>query len=323
MIRFMSHEERLELQPVAPYRVMVFTPRGQYPEGTYFVENGFFHADSELAFSLVKSESWGHSDPDIPHSDFDWAAPHELRLMASLVLCEKRFGPLIMFYPVVSYSPCLDKLEVDVRAPETVADVRALLLQRIRNATRRGNDGLLYNQFNGSYELVPCNEFNMERLEVIWSSLTTSRYVALRAVRALIKSDMLSKHYEFLEEAVISTYIAMEASFSLVLRRLAMEGCENPNAHEAARWLHRHFDSHFGMDMPGSASKYFGEFYIERIMALHPASRFGDLPFSPMMRSDLFHLRRALREIVAYLVTGSHSSDFYESVRSNSRFIDG
>lgn len=133
---------------------------------------------------------------------------------------------------------------------------------------------------------------------------------------------MLSRHHEFWEEAIISVYIALEVSFSLVLRRLELEGCPNPTARDAARWLHRHFDQYFGHKAPDATSGYFEEFYEQRIMTLHPASRFGDLPYAPIMHDDLSHLRRSLREILAYLALGVHSTDFYEDVRKNSRFID-
>jgi DNA-binding FadR family transcriptional regulator len=41
-------------------------------------------------------------------------------------------------------------------------------------------------------------------------------------------------------------------------------------------------------------------------MTFHPASRFGDLPYSPNMHDDIFHLRRWLREVFAYILIGRH-----------------
>jgi hypothetical protein len=48
--------------------------------------NGFFHADEQIAFSVILGDSWRMLDPDIPFSEFDWASPQELRLITSLIL---------------------------------------------------------------------------------------------------------------------------------------------------------------------------------------------------------------------------------------------
>ena len=59
------------------------------PFGAWYVPHGFFHADEEIAFSVVLGESWQMLDPNMQYSEFDWASPpQELRLMASLILCE-------------------------------------------------------------------------------------------------------------------------------------------------------------------------------------------------------------------------------------------
>ena len=65
---------------------------------------GFLYADEEIAFSVVHGGDWGNTLADAPYSEFNWALPEELRLMASLVLCELRNEP-VSLYPAVRYGP--------------------------------------------------------------------------------------------------------------------------------------------------------------------------------------------------------------------------
>ena len=154
----------------------------------------------------------------------------------------------------------------------------------------------------------------MDRQSLYFAGISTRDYVMLRGISALIKSDMLSSYYEFFEEATVSAFIAMEASFRLITRKLEAEGVANPTAREAAKWLFDHFDKPMGI-APNGVERYFEEFYEQRVMTLHPASRFGDTPYAPVSHADYYHLRRALREILGYLATGSHGPDFYAEVR--------
>jgi hypothetical protein len=132
-----------------------------------------------------------------------------------------------------------------------------------------------------------------------------------------MKSDMLQGYYEFSEEAVHALYIALDASFSLVNRQLQKEGISNPTAHDAQMWVHNHFDAPFGLPRPEASARYFGEFYEQRVMTFHPASRFGDLPYSPNMHDDIYHLRRVLRAVFGYVLLGRHDPGYEASVQEH------
>jgi len=314
-IEFLSGKQRCDRARGVAIRVMVFEPKGCYPRGTLRVPNGIFHADEEIAFSVVEGESWDSLDPDAPFSEFDWASPQELRLMASLLLCERRDDRYIRFYPIVRYGPLLDLERVDLSQPEIAIDVRSLLLDLARTSKPGFTQDRVVRCLERPYDLVEPDHYSFDRLLKFWSGLSPTNYVLLRGVYALVKSDMLSCHYEFSEEAIVSLYIALDASFSLVVRQLKTDGFANPSAHDAALWLHKNFDRPFGLPEPDVTEKYFHEFYEQRVMTLHPASRYGDLPYSPIMHDDIPHLRRSLREIFAYLVLGTHGSDYVEDVR--------
>ena len=319
-LAFLTWEQRRNRPDGVEYRVMVFEPKGRYPRGTWHVPDGFFHADGEIAFSVVFGDSWHALDPDVPFSEFAWASPQELRLIVSLMLCEIMDSTRMTLYPIVRFGPLIDAVNLDLHSDETVAKVRSLLLHHaaqrpsMRNEFSRLAD---LRRTRDGYELIDPSNFAFDRRNEFWDALTTPNYVLLRGVYALMKSDMLCCHYEFSEEAVVSLHIALDASFSLVLRQLQREGVQSPTAHNAALWIHEHFDVDFGHDPPDLADKYFGEFYEQRIMTLHPPSRFGDLPYCPTMHDDICFLRPWLREIFAYLLTGRHDPGRIEAVREH------
>ncbi|GAB2875880.1 hypothetical protein GCM10027093_09160 [Paraburkholderia jirisanensis] len=314
-LAFLSGKGGIARRKGPAYRVMVFDTRGTYPSGTQFVRSGFFYADEEIAFSVVRGRSWDEILPDAPYSEFNWASPEELRLMVSLVLCERRDGPYASLYPVVRYGPILDVSKLDLRDPATVVRVRELIVETAESA--KGPFGLharIEGLLGRKHDLVDPSRYGFDRLSEIWASLGDASFVFFRGVYTLIKADMLSRHYEFSEEAIVSLYIALEASFSLVQRRLRECGNKNPTAHDAAVWLHEHFDAPFGLPAPDATEKYFESFYEERIMTMHPASRYGDMPYAPIMHDDIPHLRRSLREIFAYLLLNEHGPDYEEDV---------
>jgi hypothetical protein len=318
-ISFLTWEQRQHRGQTLEYRVMVFKPAGMYPRGTRHVPNGFFHADEDIAFSVNLGESWRALDPDLRFSEFDWASPQELRLIASLILCEVTEGPYVRLYPIVRFSPLLDAKDLDLQSAETVDQIRALLLHHAAQPPSMRNEFRALTSLRTKYELTDPNEFAFDRQYEFWSALAPPNYVLLRGVYALMKSDMLSCHYEFSEEAVHVLYIALDASYSLVIRQLQKEGIASPTAHDAQVWLHKHFNAPFGLAEPDAAEKYFGEFYDQRVMTFHPASRFGDLPYSPNMHDDIYHLRRWLREVFAYILIGRHDPGHVEALREHAK----
>jgi hypothetical protein len=315
---FLEYKKRFERPDASFYRVMVFEPRGIYPHGTQHVGDGFFHADEQIAFSVVLGHRWEQVEPKIPFSEFDWASPQELRLIASLILCEKIDEGYIRLYPIVRFSPFVDAVTLNLNSKETVNELRTLLLRHAAQEPNLRNEFHALTQLRGkTYDLAKPENFAFERMSEFWLALETPNFVLLRGVYALMKADMLSCHYEFCEEATISLHIALDASFSLVCRQLRMEGKSNPTSHEVAVWLPQNFNAPFGHPEPDSTDRYFHEFYDQRIMTLHPASRFGDLPYSPTMHDDIGFLRAWLRQIFAFLVLGKHDSSYLEAVRGH------
>ncbi len=317
-LTFLPQREVVARKGSPTYRVMIMDPRGCYPAGVRHVPTGFFYADEDVAFSVVQGGDWADVIDDAPYSEFDWASPEELRFMASLVLCELRDEPYVSLYPVVRYSPRLDARDLDMTCPLTVHRVRDLILKTAGDVVGPfGQHGRLTGRIPKKYTVIPADRYGFDRLLRFWDKLRGASFVFYRGIYTLIKADMLRQHYEFNEEAIQSLYIALDASFSLVKSHLQRSGIENPSAHDAAVWLHNHFDAPFGLDAPDVTTRYFESFYEERVITMHPESRYGEFPYAPIMHDDIPHLRRSLREIFAYLLLKEHGEDFHRDIREH------
>lgn len=318
-LELMEGEKLMRNWDAPTYRVMLFKPIGLYPKGCFFTPNSFFSAEDDLVFSVTHGGSWRVLDDNIAYSEFDWASPEELRLLGAILLCEKIGDALVRFYPVTGYSPRIDSEHLDLSSRNTVSAVKELLIEKSTKPRPKSSDSVLSECVDGNYQLVSPDRYNLGRLQTFWSKLSVDNYVLMRGISSLIKAEMLACYREFWEEAIIVSYIALEASFHLVCRELKSKGISEPTANDAAHWLYENFDEPFGLPEP-TIEKYFQEFYEDRIKTLHPASRFGEAPFSPIMHDDFSHLRRSLREIFSYLTVGEHGEDYHEEVKQHARY---
>lgn len=298
-------------------RVMVFDPKGgSYPRGTFFCDDGFFHADADLAFTVVRCSGWRSIDANIPFSEFAWASPAQVRVLGALLFCQTFDGAWIRLYPVAGPELVLGMHQPDLSDRATVSLIKERLLLSARGQRRMpmpSGPQVSASVLREPYHLLD-QDIEMERFAPSYRRIDPANFVLMRGLQALVKSDMLGRHQEFGEESVIAAFIALDASFSLVQRKLKLEGLTNPSAHDAARWLHRNLYEPFGHDPPGELENYFDDFYSSRISTLHPGNRFGDFPFSPTMWDDAIHLRSQLRQVFSFLVHGMHFKDFEDAV---------
>lgn len=306
---FSGHDRKPRL------RVMMFHPKGgSYPKGTFFCNDGFFHADEDLAFTVVRCPGWRSISEDVPFSEFAWASPAQVRVLGALLFCQTFDGAWIRLYPVVGPELVLGTNELDLAEPSTVQLIKQRLLLSVKEprflpGIPRAPTSLLCEP----YHLLD-QDIEMDRFLPSYQRIDPANFVLMRGLQTLVKSDMLGRHEEFGEESVIASFISLDASFSLVQRKLKSEGLANPSAHDAAQWLHRNFYEPFGHEPPGELERYFEEFYDSRISTLHPGNRFGDFPFSPTMWDDAIHLRSQLRQIFSFLVHEKHFRDFEDAV---------
>lgn len=287
------------------FRIRLFNPRGQYPRGVCASEKSLYIADDEIVFSVVFSKPYDQLTSNFPYSEMDWATPQEIRFWASILLCEDADGPKILLYPEHQTFALLDSQPLDLRERDTQLELRRLVIHGTESNRERSAPRHLFE-----------NEVNLDRQTEFLNRIAESDHVLLRGITCLVKCDMLSRYYEFTEEAIIVGFIALEASFSLVVNMLKAGGITNPSSTDAGRWLDDTFNRPLGID-PGER-KYFEELYERRIITMHPSSRYGDCPYAPLAVDDLFDLRRDLREVFAYLVSGGHGPEFNRRIKERS-----
>lgn len=296
------------------YLVTQFRSCGTYPRGTFAMTTSLLHADDDIVFSVTYGSRWS-ANSDLPYSEVNWLEPELIRLLGALMMTEQfPEGVRCRFYPIPHSDRVIDALSLDLAKPEVAEAVKNALL---KEPPSNGLTALeVYSKPVGwqrGYQFDK-NELSIEDFPTYWLSINATDHVLLRGIQALVKSDMLSTHPEFMEEATTATFIAMEASFQLVRRHLQSAGNPNPSSADAGKWLYETFDEPLGL-WTSEGMRYFEEFYDQRIQTVHPASRFGDVPYAPVQVDDWIHLRQALPGIFGYLVLGHHTEFFHRLVQ--------
>jgi hypothetical protein len=299
----------------AGYRVKLFRHLGVYPRGTFCTPSGLFHADEDIVFAVTVGATWEASSELLPYSEADWLQPQLIRLLGALMFTEQfPEGLRCWFYPQTHGDFLIDEVELDLMDERSALAVKKALQRTINNRLWPKWIQQNWSAYLGhEFHLFDRTELSLELLHEYWEALNTENFVLLRGIQALIKSDMLAMHAEFLEEASIATFIALDASFELVLRHLRVSGLSNASAKDAGTWLYKTFDEPLGIH-GGKDFKYYEKFYEQRVQTVHPGSRFGDSPVAPVSASDRKHLRQALPGAFAYLALGKHSTHFFERV---------
>lgn len=305
-------------QRAVQYRVTLFRALGMYPRGTWCTPTGLFHAEEGLVFAVTHGPTWWSKGDHLPYSEVDWLVPELVRLLGAMMLAESFEGIRLRFYPLSHGGFVLNEDEVDLTNARTATLVKHSLLSTVNNRLWPHVQKMWSFCIGQRFALFNEEELERDVVNEVWASLSTDNHLFMRGVQALIKSDMLGAHPEFQEEGAIATFIALDASFQLVLRHLRANGNPNPSSKDAGVWMYNTFDKL--LDVHGGAdSRYYEEFYDSRVKVVHPGSRFGDMPYAPVMVDDRYHLRGSLPGVFAYLLLGKHSPSFLKVAKERQR----
>lgn len=295
------------------YRVTLFRPLGMYPRGTICTPKGLFYADEEIVFAVTHGPTWWGMGDDLPYSEVDWMEPELVRLLGAMVLAEQSDGMRPRFYPLSHGGFVVNEQAMNLADPRIATAVKKALLNTVNNRMWKHVQAIWSHCIGREFVLFDRAELDVEQVPALWNAIRSDNHLLMRGVQALIKSDMLGAHPEFQEEGAIATFIALDASFQMVLHLLRASGNSNPSAKDAGVWLYETFDKlsdvHTAADI-----KYYEEFYDSRVKTVHPGSRFGDMPYAPVMVDDRFHLRGSLPGVFAYLVLQRHSPSFLKEI---------
>lgn len=288
MIANLIAKRRLEHGTV----IRIFAPSGNYWRENFFNSKSIYINESDLIFSACHFDRRPHEGAY--YSEFDEPKLEELRLMAALTLPLSLGDGTVTAYPLrqtVQLSEQIDLLDA-----ETIRSISDIIRSNIQLSGFPWVDGPLPPAFGGQEYSFRSESNPIIFQKRIYEAVDLSDYVLMRGIAALIKGQMLLQHSVFGEQAHHSLYIALDASFSLVLKKLRSAGISNPNAKDAASLIEDVFNEE------KSGLRYFEEFYDDRIKVMHPSSRLGVFPYAPISNSDFFSLYYGLREIYRWLI---------------------
>lgn len=278
--------------------VRAYSPLGLYPTVALTHSDGIFVIDDDLIYSAVPEYE---IDIDGYFPERIWVNPAEVRLLSAIALSvPHRYGKV---YPYPGVLPVrVEREEYDLTEGETQAYLKGELIEGV-NSREADHNPFFYKPVpqpplfsNHSYRYNE-NADDVDHQREVFEAIDLDDALMIRGLGALLKGELLSTHQIFHTEACLSLYVAMEASMEIIYRRLE-EDQDNPGPADASQYLADAFNNRVAPD------RYFGEFYDDRIRAVHPNSRFGAFPYAPLAADDYYDLYSQLRSVYDFLVTG-------------------
>jgi hypothetical protein len=148
------------------------------------------------------------------------------------------------------------------------------------------------------YEVNQYATLSRKRFKKLLEGIDVHNHLLIRGLGALIKAGMLFRHGQFLEQACMSLWISLDANFQLFRREMAAKGHRDASAIDVGNYL----DSLLGYQPTGE--RYFADFYEERVKTMHPESRFGVYPATPLCADEYSQLLGSLIPSYEYLILG-------------------
>lgn len=277
----------------------LMSPLGMYPERSFGHHDAAYHFATDAAMTVVRV---------VPHpimanyySEVEWAHSEEICFMAAIALARADGDAPVTPYPLPEAFPVSLAADVDLSDAALQTEIKGAVLAKLSqrlskaNVDTRVHDPVLPPSLSGAEYRTSGSGFLYEHYQALASAMDPTDKLLVRGLSTWLRSAMLASHYWFIEEAITTLLISMEASFRLVVRRLKAEGHANPTAADAAAFIGRVFNE-------APLERYFAGYYDSRVMSMHPESRFGVFPFAPLAVDDYYHLHGSMRALYAYLV---------------------
>jgi hypothetical protein len=229
-------------------------------------------------------------------SEVEMLSAFEVRALGAVLLSRTRYSGGFEIYPAeVEYQTCDPELDLsrndvlNALAMKLNSQLASCACESIHRPPCAGGK---------AYEMNPYAKFSRKRFGQLLDLIDVNNHLLVRGLGALIKAGMLFRHREFLEQACMSLWISLDASFQLFRREMAAKGHENPSGVDVGNYL----DSLLGNAPTGE--RYFADFYEERVKTMHPESRFGVYPAAPLCADEYDQLLSSLVPTYEYLIMG-------------------
>ena len=276
-------------------RVRLLSPLGYYPSSSISVGNSHLLIANDIAVSVVLAQPEEvHGVTAEQYSEVGFLCLDEIKFFSALILAHSPNHGMVYPYPLPAYRD-YRYLKIDRDVILDNARTHALSLDLAAYPLRGST---LPPLLGGPIYDSQQHPLDTSCVGLVLDSIQPHDHLMMRGLGALVEGSMLWTRVEFQVAATMALYVALEASFQLILERLRRNGIENPGAREAGTFLNQIFNP--GLD----SERYFQEFYEDRIKVLHPVSRFGSFPFAPLQADDYYFLRHDLVDVFFYLLTG-------------------
>jgi len=281
-----------DFDPARPIRVRLLSPLGLLPRHPVEARGARLIARDDLVVSAVEMKPSETHGIGLEHySDLEFMALEEIRFLASISLAVPPADGMAYVYPLNT------AFDVERGLPDgVVLELAHKYVERFMEEDRR-RDVVLPPVAGGPPYEWREKGVNAVLVAELVRDISLTDHLLMRGLSALLRSNMAWRHQEIAEAGQLLLYVALDASFQLVLRVLRERGLQNPSALDAGALIDEVFNPHL------CTGSYFEDFYDARITTMHPSSRFGIFPVAPLEADDFLFLRYGLIEVYHWLIT--------------------
>jgi hypothetical protein len=281
-----------DFDPARPIRVRLLSPLGLLPRRSIEACGARLVTCDDLVVSAVEMKPSETHGIGLEHySDLEFMALEEIRFLASISLAVPPIDGMAYAYPLDT------AFDVEVEVPDgVVLELAHKHVKRFADEGRRRGVVLPPVAGGPAYEWRATRVSEVRVAELV-RNISLTDHLLMRGLSALLRSNMAWRHREIAEAGQLLLFVALDASFQLVLRVLRKRGLQNPSARDAGALIDGVFNPHL------CTGSYFEDFYEARIKTLHPSSRFGIFPVAPLEADDFLFLRYGLIEVYHWLIT--------------------
>jgi hypothetical protein len=262
---------------------------GHYPDFDFRSPSHVFVAEDDLVWSAVLQ-------PPLPQ---EWElgetvvlVPEEVRLFAAITLSES--DPWNNGMPVITHwnqsHLAVDGSEVDLSTPEHFDRVRAAIAALGPASADSGPES------THGYRISDVG--SIDDAAQLLANIDSNDQLLLAGLARLLGANRLLAVANEPEEAAIALFISMGAALEFIRLSLIKEDGEDVPFAKVSEYFRETFS--YGEDLV----EYFEARNEERVIAIHPANRFGEFWAPPLMMSDVYHLRKTIMQIYRHILLG-------------------
>lgn len=250
-----------------------------------------------MSFSATRTEE------EDDHYELAWCHTEEVRLYGSLIVGAHPEHGKIFIYPM-RWAIDIEDIGQDLSSMVVLDDICIALKRRVADRFEAGRDVSIWEELppflkNRPYQINSNLQLSQKYQVHILESIDTRSDLMIRGISHMVKCGMLTRlGRAFFDTACLEIYVALEATLEIIRERLRESGNSNPSTRDASDYLLTAFDATYRLD------RYYGDFYDDRIKAIHPNSRFGSARFTPLHVDDLYMLYNDLLRNFEFLITG-------------------